>query len=148
MLACELRLPEEKLLHLKAHLEEWGDRKACQLKKLESLVGLLNHACKVVRSGRSFLRRMIDLLHSMPDSSRSNHPIRLNREFRSALAWWRSFVSGWNGKSFLPQPNGFRQWRWPPMHPAHGGAGFGMAPTGFRCIGTTGLPTLPSWSRS
>jgi hypothetical protein len=101
-LACELRLPEEKLLRLRARLEEWGDRKACQRKELESLVGLLNHACKVVRSGQSFLRRMNDLLHGMPDSSRSNHPIRLNREFRSDLAWWRSFVSGWNGKSFLP----------------------------------------------
>ena len=66
-------------------------------------MGLLNQACKVVMSGRSFLRRMIDLLHSMPDSSRSNHPIRLNREFRSDLAWWRSFFSGWSGKSFLPQ---------------------------------------------
>ena len=97
-----VRLPEEKLMHLRARLEEWGDRKACQRKELESLVGLLNHACKVVRLGRSFLRRMIDLLHSMPDSSRSNHPIRLNWEFRSDLAWWSSFVSGWNGKSFLP----------------------------------------------
>ena len=67
MVAFELRLPEEKLAHLRAQLEAWGDRKACLQKELESLVGLLNHTCRGIRSGRSFLRRMIDLLHSVPD---------------------------------------------------------------------------------
>ena len=60
----ELRLPADKLARLVTLLEEWGDRKACARKELESLIGLLNHACKVVRSGRSFLRRMIDMLHA------------------------------------------------------------------------------------
>ena len=100
--ASQLRLPEDKLSRLQALLGEWGDRKACQRKELESLIGLLNHACKVVRAGRSFLRRMIDLLHSTPRSRRRHTPIRLNREFRSDLAWWRMFVARWNGVSFLP----------------------------------------------
>ena len=65
-------------------------------------VGLLNHACKVVRSGRSFLRRMIDLLHSMPHPPHKRVPIRLNTGFRSDLLWWSEFVSRWNGISFLP----------------------------------------------
>ena len=62
----ELRIPTDKLQRLQAMLQEWGDRKACGRRQLESLVGLLNHACKVVRSGRSFLRRMLDLLHMAP----------------------------------------------------------------------------------
>ena len=33
------------------------------------------------------------------------HPFRLNRSFRSDLTWWRSFVSKWNGVSFLPPPS-------------------------------------------
>ena len=32
------------------------------------------------------------------------HPIRLNREFRADLAWWRLFTPSWNGISFLPPP--------------------------------------------
>ena len=64
--ANELRLPGDKLRRLQALLEQWGDRRSCTRRQLESLVGLLNHACKVVRPGRSFLRRMIDLLHSRP----------------------------------------------------------------------------------
>lgn len=61
----ELRLPADKLQRLRDSLLEWETRKSCTRKELESLIGLLNHACKVVRAGRSFLRRMIDLLHAV-----------------------------------------------------------------------------------
>ena len=98
---AELRLPTEKLQRLRSLLKDWGDRKTCQRNELESLIGLLNHACKVVRSGRSFLRRMIDLLHHMPHNPHRRHPIRLNNGFRSNLSWWRMFVDRWNGVSFL-----------------------------------------------
>jgi hypothetical protein len=103
--AAQLRLPMEKLQRLSSLLNGWGDRRTCSRWELESLVGLLNHACKVVRSGRSFLRRMIDLLHMVPMHPLRPHPIRLNREFRSDLIWWRLFVSEWNGVSFLPPPH-------------------------------------------
>ena len=72
--AGELRLPQEKLLRLQALLHQWGDRKACRRRELESLLGLLNHASKVVRAGWSFLRRMIDLLHSGPHTERGEIP--------------------------------------------------------------------------
>ena len=67
-------------------------------------MGLLNHACKVVRSGRAFLRRILDLLHAVPMHHLQPHPIRLNREFRSDLAWWQMFVAEWNRVSFLAPP--------------------------------------------
>ena len=103
--AEQLRLPREKLQRLQSLLSQWGDRRACSRRELESLVGLLNHACKVVRSGRSFLRRMIDLLHCAHHPPRRDVPIRLNTAFRSDLAWWQLFVSRWNGISFLPTPS-------------------------------------------
>ena len=95
-----LRLPTDKLTRLRLLLDQWGERRACRRKELESLVGLLNHACKVVRAGRSFLRR-IDLLHDPP---RNRQTIRLNTGFRADLAWWQTFVTRWNGVSFLPPP--------------------------------------------
>ena len=83
-----------------------GRGKVCSRKELESLIGLLNHACKVVRPGRTFLRRMIDLLHarSLPTHAGKNTPIRLNAEFRADLSWWQCFTQSWNGSSFLPTP--------------------------------------------
>ena len=102
-LAGSLRLPEEKLRRLIQTLDEWGDKKVCTRRQLESLVGLLNHACKVVFPGRTFLRRMIDLLAATGRSTthRPHHYVRLNREFRADLAWWRTFVQPWNGVGLL-----------------------------------------------
>ena len=102
--SSHLRLPEDKLQRFRALLEDWRCKRTCGRRELESLVGLLHHACKVVRSGRSFLRRMIDLLKGIRHHPLRPHPIRLNRSFRSDLPWWRSFVVSWNGVSFLPPP--------------------------------------------
>ena len=98
--ANELRLPADKLERLRTLLASWGDRKTCSQKELESLIGVLNHACKVVRPGRSFLRRMLDLLKASRPRRAGARPvrfIRLNRDFRSDLCWWRTFAEQWNG---------------------------------------------------
>lgn len=100
--AGHLRLPLDKLERLQLLLRQWVNKKACSRTELQSLIGLLNHAAKVVRSGRSFLRRMIDLLHAVPSSQMH---IRLNAGFRADLAWWNTFLSAWNGISFLLPPS-------------------------------------------
>ena len=92
----------DKLERLQSLLTSWGDRKVCSKKELESLIGTLNHACKVIRPGRSFLRRMIDLLEQ---NEKAHHQIRLNREFRSDLQWWTMFSTSWNGVSYLTARN-------------------------------------------
>ena len=104
-IALTLRLPQDKMARLLSLLESWGDRKSCSHKELESLIGLLNHVCKVLRSGQSFLRWMIDLLHSVHRLPYSKTRIRLSAGFRSDLGWWRKFVNKWNGISFLPAPS-------------------------------------------
>ena len=70
-----LRLPQDKLSRMREALAKWECRSSCKKRELESLVGTLQHACRVVRPGRSFLRRMIDLL-CIP--KRAYHYIRLN----------------------------------------------------------------------
>ena len=47
--AGTLSLPPVKLQRVRDHLLEWGDRKVCTRRELESLIGLLNHACRVIR---------------------------------------------------------------------------------------------------
>ena len=96
--ALELRLPLSKLEQLKSTLSLWRGRKACTKRELLSLIGLLSHACKVIRAGRTFLRRLIDL--SMV-TKRLDHHIRLNLSARSDIEWWWQFASPWNGISML-----------------------------------------------
>lgn len=94
----ELRLPEDKLRRLSETVSQWESHKACTQKDLESLTGTLHHACKVILPGRSFLRQAISLLSV---TKRCHHHIRLNKEFRSDIAWWRAFAASWNGASLV-----------------------------------------------
>ena len=56
------RLSSHKLTELESLIREWLPKKACKVKELQSLVGKLQHACKVVHLGRTFLCRMLELL--------------------------------------------------------------------------------------
>ena len=96
------RLPQDKLDDLTLIIREWATKKWCTRKPLESLVGRLNHACSVVAHGRTFLRRLINLLR---DSKRHQKFLRLNKECRLDLQWWNQFLPVWNGISFFDLPN-------------------------------------------
>ena len=96
-----LSLPDDKLHCLQHLLVVWGDKGNCTRCNLQSLMGLLNHACKVVRLGRLFLRRMLHHTEATT-APRPHHLIRLNASFRADLQWWRTFVAEWNGVYILP----------------------------------------------
>ncbi|XP_078365995.1 uncharacterized protein LOC144650218 [Oculina patagonica] len=91
------RLPADKLCALQELIHSWRDRCWCTRCQLESLIGHLHHAAKVVWPGRTFLRHMIDLLRCF---RKRDHPIRLNSEFRLDLQWWLQFLSSWHGVYF------------------------------------------------
>ena len=94
----EIRLPEDKLVRLKDMLQRWEHKKSCTKRELLSLIGHLQHACKVVRPGRTFLRRMIEL---STVGKQLHHHIRLTAAFRSDLQWWVAFLAKWNGRSMM-----------------------------------------------
>ena len=99
--ALQLRLPMEKLSHLKAILQSTLGKRAFKKRDLQSLVGLLQHATKVVWPGRSFLRRLHALLADVGADRDANHWIRPNRAAKADIVWWHTFVSSWNGVSML-----------------------------------------------
>ena len=88
----------QQLTAYKATLVEWSKRKAAKKREILSLIGKLVHACKVIKPGRTFLRRMLQVA-----ASRSNldHWIRLDKDFRSDLAWWLAFLEVWNGSTLI-----------------------------------------------
>ena len=94
----ELRLPNDKLQALREALQSWRGRKASKKRDLLSLIGSLSHACKVVRTGRAFLRRLIDLSTT---AKQLDHFVRLNRDARSDIEWWACFIQPWNGVSLI-----------------------------------------------
>ena len=131
------RLPQDKLDDLTLIIREWATKKWCTRKPLESLVGRLNHACSVVAHGRTFLRRLINLLR---DSKRHQKFLRLNKECRLDLQWWNQFLPAWNGISFFDLPD------WAPVPnfelatDASGSLGFGAYHQG-KWFSATWLPS-------
>ena len=94
----ELRLPVDKLQRLMEEIHQWLQRRSCTRRELESLIGVMQHACKVIIPGRSFLRRAITHLSV---AKKKYHHIRLNNEFKADLAWWKIFATHWNGASLI-----------------------------------------------
>ena len=97
--AGRLSLPADKLLRLRTEVDSWLGRKVCRRRDLESLVGVLQHAAKMVPPGRTFVRQMIDLLKG---PRRPHYFIRLNQQFRADLYWWKTFAEKWNGGCLVP----------------------------------------------
>lgn len=92
------RLPADKLEKCNNIISEFMSRSKVTLKQMQSLIGLLNFTCSVVLPGRPFLRRLIDLTIGI---RKPHHLIRLTRAAKSDLHTWSSFLSNFNGKSFI-----------------------------------------------
>ena len=73
-------------------------RRSCTKKQLLSLIGQFSHVSKVIKPGRSFLCRLIDLSSS---ASQLHHHIRLNTSACANIWWWFEFMEDWNGSSFF-----------------------------------------------
>ena len=54
----EARLPHEKLQRIQDQVATWLVRKKATKRQILSLVGLLQHATKVVEPGRTFVARI------------------------------------------------------------------------------------------
>ena len=81
-MAMEVRLPQEKLRKLKTILGTWRGRKACRKRDILSLIGSLTHACRAVRPGRCYVRRLIDLSTT---AKKLDQFVRLNRKLELTL---------------------------------------------------------------
>ena len=92
-MGLQLSLPEEKLRKLMELVASWRRRKGCKKRELQSLAGYLNHACKVVRPARRFLKEVFGLLSQF---KKRDLMIRLNSAFRAELEWLHAFVREWN----------------------------------------------------
>ena len=93
-----LSLPTDKLEHIKSIVCSWRGCKKCSKRELLSLIGQLQHAATVVKPGRTFLRRMIDLSTVV---AQLHYTVRLNKAFQADLEWWHVFLETWNGVGIL-----------------------------------------------
>lgn len=101
----EARLPANKLAKARKAVEAALGKDYILHADLQSLVGFLSFAAKVVSPGRSFLRRLFDALKV----NTLRH--RVTRCMRLDLLWWHKFLPIWNGIRLLrPHRDRFYIW--------------------------------------
>ena len=81
------RPAEDKFLALRELIHSWMPNGWCRKQELESLIGHLHHAAKVVWPGRAFLHQFINLLCCFRNK---NHPVQINQEVCLLPQTWRS----------------------------------------------------------
>ena len=109
----------------------WTDQRACQNRELELLIGLLQHACRIVQAGRSFLRCIIDLLH-IPRCP--HHHVRLNRASEQTCSGGCPLLhngTAWHSCHHHPQSPVSCPW----MHLVSGDVELGHEPAGSSSVG-------------
>jgi hypothetical protein len=89
-----LALPEKKFADLKVLIRSWDKRKKVTKLEVQTMVGKLNWAARVIRGGRTFSRRLIDMLRSVRES---HHHVRVTAAARADLSWWRECCSRFHG---------------------------------------------------
>lgn len=105
-----MRLDDERLASLHSELQLWVDRTHASREELQSFIGVLSFAAKVVAPGRTFLRRMIDHLKTIPLDAEASAPFPLTTPFKQDVQWWIQFLTQWNGVSVIPDSE------WTPAH--------------------------------
>ena len=98
--AMEVAVPAPKLEATLALLPKWRGRRTATKQELLSLIGKLHHISLVVRPGRLFLRRLIDLSTTV---KKLRHHVNLNTEAQKDIQWWLDWLPTWNSSSFIPQ---------------------------------------------
>ena len=96
----EATLPDEKVTKCKKEIRALlhSNVKRVQLQKLQSVIGLLNFACRVVSPGRAFLRRLIDRTCKIKSKF---HRVRVTEEMKLDLKMWLKFLVECKSAKFI-----------------------------------------------
>lgn len=94
----QIRIPGEKVKQVLGKVTEALGRKKLTLKELQSLTGSLSFCAKAMPSARAFIRRMYA---AMSTATQPHHRVRLTKGIKEDLAMWRTFLTQFNGLSYM-----------------------------------------------
>ena len=103
--AMQASLPEDKLEDLRQLASVWSSKETATIAELQSLVGTLQFACKVMRPGRHFVSRLVyhytSMLRLLGQNARAPQSWPIPRAARADIQWWLHKAQHWNGVSLL-----------------------------------------------
>ena len=96
--ALVARLSPEKLRDLMDEILQMLSRCKVTKRDLQSIIGKLSFASKVIPASRMFLRQLINLTIFV---RLSHHRAYINSKTRKNFQWWYRFLPSWNGVAMM-----------------------------------------------
>ena len=93
----ELRISLERLHEILSEVNTWLSRDKATKRQLLSLIGKLSFVSKVVRTGRAFISRLLNITKRVREL---HHHVKLSVEAKADLQWWSDCISSHNGVSY------------------------------------------------
>ncbi len=94
-----LSISQERMTEIVNLLQTWQSKRSCTKRQLLALIGKLSFAARVIRSGRTFLRRLIDLSKK---ARHLHHRLKLNVSAKLDIKWWLTCIASHNGVTMFP----------------------------------------------
>lgn len=91
-----IKIPAAKVVEICEKLENVFSKQKVTLREMQSLIGALHFACRAVRPGRTFCRRLINSIKGL---TQPHHRIRVTGEVKQDIEAWLYFFKGFNGVS-------------------------------------------------
>ena len=108
-LLLTLTIPREKMEEILEVLKKWKTKSYAMLKEVRQLAGLLNFACRCVRSGRAYLSRILNFLRTFDGCG--DRCKRIPSGAKKDIWWWVEFTPRFNGTSCMLE----NQWTEPDL---------------------------------
>ena len=93
-----LCISPDRMYDIRKELLLWYDRSKCTKRELLSLIGKLNFCSRVVRCGRIFTRRLIQLSKKVRNL---HYTVTLDTHAKLDIKWWLDCMKSHNGVSWL-----------------------------------------------
>ena len=90
-----LELPDDKMYEFRVLLQHFATKRRAGLCHLRQLAGHLNWACQVVRGGRCYLRRILDIMRPL---KHAYHKVLLSGQFYADIVRYVNFMAVFNGR--------------------------------------------------
>ena len=96
-ISMSLKIPSKKLEEIIEEVKKWSNKREASRKQVQKLAGLLNFACRCVRSGQIYLARILNFLRSTPVTGFIKIPCTVYDD----ITWWQEFAPMFNDVSLM-----------------------------------------------
>lgn len=93
-----VKMPVSKIIELRSKITLVLNRSKVTLQEMQSLIGSLSFACRAVKPGRAFIRRLIN---STLGLKKKYHKVRVNSGMKNDLKMWLTFLDNYNGVTYF-----------------------------------------------